>query len=92
VPATAVPDPDEQQITLADVDVLGRLRGGQVTGGDMIAGLQPPHPPDPGNVEQQATADDPVAGHLDGQLGRSARGDSGRGHVVVEHSVEEHVA
>ena len=89
--AAAVADPDEEQIARFDADLLRRFRGDQVIGGHVITGLQPRHPPHPRDVEQQTTADDPAAGHLDGQLSGPRRGDGARAQAVVEGPVEDHV-
>ena len=75
--AGAMADPDEDQVALADAVGLGRLRRAQVIGGHMIARLQPGHPAHPRDVEQQAAAGDPLAGDVDGELGRSGGGGSG---------------
>ena len=68
VPALAVPHPDEQQVAWADAHVLRLLGRGQVIGRHVLAGLEPGHPAQPRNVEQDAAAGDPVPGHLNGQL------------------------
>jgi hypothetical protein len=57
----------------------------------VIARLQPGHSSHSRDVEQQAAADDPLAGHVDGQLGGARRGDGVGVDAVVEDPVEDHV-
>ena len=87
VPALAVPHPDEQQVACADAHVLRLLGRDQVIGRHVLAGLEPGHPAQPRNVEQDTAAGDPVPGHLNGQLRGAVRGDGGGGHAVVQRRV-----
>src|SRR5690349_605985 len=64
-PAMAMSDAHEQQVALADHDVLGRLGQPEVVGGYVFAWFQPGSTEQPGNIKEDATAYDPVAGHGD---------------------------
>ena len=70
-PATAMPDAHEQQVALANRYLLGHLGPGEVVGSYVFARLEPGPAGQPGNIEQDTAADDPVAGHLDRQLRRA---------------------
>jgi len=50
----------------------------------MLAGLEPGHPAQPRNVEQDAAAGNPVPCHLNGQLRRPRGGDGVGGNAVVQ--------
>jgi len=60
VPATAVPDTNEQEVAWGDADMLGALGGGEVVGGHMVTGLQPRDTAQPRDVEENTAADDAV--------------------------------
>ncbi len=68
--ASAMPDADEQQVAVADVHLLRLLGSDEVVGRDVLAGLEPRPPGQPRHVEQDASTDDAVTGHIDGQLRR----------------------
>ena len=87
-----VPDPDEEQVTGADVHLLRRLRRGELVCGDVIARLEPLDAPQPRDVEQHATADDAVVRVVDGQLAGALRGDRARRDAVVQRPVVADVA
>ena len=59
---------DEQQVTLAGVDVLSRFGGEQVVGGDVVAGFEPGHVAGVRDVEQHASAHDVAVRRVDREL------------------------
>src|SRR6516162_4309581 len=89
--AAAVADPYEEQIARLDPYLLRCFRRDQVIGGHVITRLQPRQPPHPRNVNQQPPADNPVAGHPDGELSRPPGSDRVRADAVEEGAVEDHV-
>src|SRR5215831_19145646 len=88
----AVPDPDEDQVALAGVDLLVAFGGGQVGGGHVVSGLEPGDAAGPGHVQQHAPASDAVGGRGDGELGRPGVGDDVGGPVVVKPAAIDDVA
>ena len=90
--AQAVPDPDEQQVALAEVHLLRVGGRDHVVGGHVVTRLEPGCPAQPRDVQQHAAADDPVPGRLVGQLRRPGRPDGLRRHVVVEPGLVDDVA
>ena len=88
----AMPDPDEDQVALANLDLLIPFGGGQVVGGHVISRLEPGDAAGSGHVQQYTPADDAVGGRGDGELGRSGVGDYVGRPVVVEPAVIDDVA
>ena len=58
----AMADAHEQQVALANSDVLGRLGPPEVVGGYVFAWFEPGPAGQPGNIEKDAAADDPICG------------------------------
>src|SRR5215470_15087295 len=87
-----MPDPDEDQVALAYLNLLIPFGRGQVIGGHVISRLEPGHPTGSGYVQQYSPADDAVGGRGDGKLGRSGVADNIRWPVVVEPAVIDDVA
>lgn len=56
---------DQEDVALPDGYALRPLGGFELVAEDVLAGLQPGHPAEPGNVEQHATADQAVTEGLD---------------------------
>src|SRR5215831_17267747 len=87
-----MPDPDEDQVALARLDLLIPFGGGQVVGGHVISRLEPGDAAGSGHVQQYSPADDAVGGRGDGKFTCSSVADHIRGPVVVEPAVIDDVA
>jgi hypothetical protein len=57
---------DKEDVALADGDALILLGGFEFVCEDLLAGLEPGHSAEPGDVEQHAAADQTVLQDLDG--------------------------
>ena len=84
-------DPDEQQVTRPDGNVLRRLRSGQRLAAHTFPRLEPPATFDAWDVEQHTSPDDPVASDVKGQLGRAGHTDLVCRHAVVQGALIQHV-
>src|SRR5262249_4604909 len=87
-----MPDPDEDQVALANLDLLVLFGCGQVVGGHVVSRLEPGDAAGPGHVQQHSPAGDAVGGRGDGQLSRAGVADYVGRPVVVEPAVIDDVA
>ena len=83
---------DEEDVALGHRHALLALGRLEVLAEDVLAGLEPGHPAQPGHVEQHAAADQAVLDDLDRVDRRALRGDGGARLAVVEGAVEGDVA
>jgi hypothetical protein len=65
---------DEHGVSCAHGDALALLRGDELVGRDGMAGLEPRHAVNGGNVQQDAPGDDALGRVVDRQPGRASYG------------------
>jgi hypothetical protein len=90
--APGVAGPDQEDVAVTDGHPMGPLGGFELLAEHVLAGLQPGHTPQPGDVEQHAPADEAVLEGLDAMDRGAPRGDLDGRVAVVQAALEGDVA